>query len=507
MRVLDVEPAALSFRPETRECRPQGQYGFRMTTSNLSVWLRTRLVRMRRSGQVLRLSPFDTGTAEGRSKERFRRASLSAATSAAAKGIALVTTAVSVPLTLGYLGSERFGVWMTLSALIALLGFTDLGIGNSLLNGVAHAAGRDDRILIRANVSSGIAMLLAVAVGSGLLFAAIYDHVPWARLFNVGSGAALDEAGPAAAVLVVCFLVAMPAGALQQVRLGLQQGYVNSIFVGIGNIGGLALVVWAIQMRLGLPWLVLAMAGAPLLATLGNGFALMAGSPWLRPTLHDVKFAVARSLLRVGLLFLVLQLAVAVAFTSNSIIIAAMIGPSAVADYAVVSRLFMIPTLLVGFALGPLWPAYREALSRGDVQWVHRTFRRSIRLSVSVAGLVSAALVVLGLPVIAVWVGTSVQPSFGLVLAVGIWTTVSAVGTAVAMLLNGAQVMRFQVVIAVLMATANILLSAFLVSRIGVAGVVWGSIIAYTAITLIPVALYLPRLFARLESDPAQTGG
>ncbi len=125
--------------------------------------------------------------------------------------------------------------------------------------------------------------------------------------------------------------------------------------------------------------------------------------------------ALARSLLRVGLLFLVLQLAVAVAFTSNSIIIAAMLGPSAVADYAVVSKLFLIPAVLVSLALAPLWPAYREALSRGDVAWVRRTFGRSIRLSLSVAGLVSAVLVVFGIPIIAIWVGTSsVQPSFGL---------------------------------------------------------------------------------------------
>ncbi len=476
-----------------------------MTLSSVPAPLHASLVQLRRRAHLLRLTPFDTATAEGRSNERFRRASLSAATSLAAKGIALVTTAVSVPLTLGYLGSDRFGVWMTLSALIALLGFTDLGIGNSLLNGVAHAAGRDDRSQVRAYLSSGIVMLLVIAAAFGLVFAATYWLVPWARVFNVRSAAALDEAGPAAAVLVACFLVAMPAGAFQQVRLGLQQGYVNSMFVGGGNIMGLALVVVAIQMRLGLPWLVLAMAGAPLLATLVNGFALVARSPWLRPTRHDVNFAVARSLLRVGLLFLMLQLAVAVAFTSNSIIIAAMIGPSAVAEYAVVSKLFMIPTLLVGFALGPLWPAYREALSRGDVQWVRRTFRRSIRLSLSVAGLVSATLVVIGLPLIAVWVGaSSVQPSFGLVLAIGVWTVLSAVGDAVAMLLNGAQVMRFQVVIAVLMATTNILLSVALVSRIGVAGVVWGSIIAYSALELVPVAVYLPRLFARLESGPAQ---
>ena len=471
-----------------------------MTTSSLSVRLHARLVRMRRTGRILRLTPFDTATAEGRSHERFRRASLSATTSAAAKGIALLTTAISVPLTLGYLGSERFGVWMTLSAIVALLGFTDLGIGNSLLNGVAHAAGRDDRSLIRANVSSGIAMLLVVAVGFGVLFAVVYDYVPWARVFNVSSATALDEAGPAAAVLVACFLVAMPAGAFPQVRLGLQQGYVNSIFTAIGNIAALVFVICAIQLRLGLPWLVLAMAGAPVVATLVNGLVLTARTPWLRPSWRDVDFAVGRSLMRIGLLFLVLQLAVAVAFTSNSIIIAAMIGPSAVADYAVVAKLFLIPTVLVGLALGPLWPAYREALSRGDVQWVRRTFRRSIRLSLSVAGIVSAALVVFGLPLIAIWVGTSsVQPSFGLVLAMGIWTTLSAVGTAIAMLLNGAQVMRFQVITVVLMATANIVLSIALTSRIGISGVVWGSIIAYSVFALIPVMFYLPRLFDRID--------
>jgi O-antigen/teichoic acid export membrane protein len=465
----------------------------------ISERLQARLVGLRRMPMAQRAS-FDTTTAEGRSNERYRRARLSAATSAAAKGIALVTTAVSVPLTLGYLGTDRFGVWMTLSALIAVLGFSDFGIGNSLLNNVAEAAGRDDRASIRAYLSSGIAMLVAIAAALGLLFLVAYPHVPWARIFNVASPTGAEEIGPAAAVLVACFLISMPVGAFQQVRIGLQSGYVNSLFVAVGNLLGLVLVLLAIQLQLGLPWLVLAMAGAPLIAMVVNGVALLARSAWLRPKLGEVRLRVAGSLLRVGLLFLVLQLAVAVAFTSNSIIVAAMIGPSAVAVYAVVYKLFMIPTLLVAFVLGPLWPAYREALSRGDVDWIRATFGRSTRLSFLVAGLLSAGLVAVGIPLIALWLGASaVQPSFGLVLAFGIWTTISAVGTSISVLLNGAQVMRFQVISATLMATANIVLSVALTSRIGVAGVVWGSIIAYSVFSLLPVLLYLPRLFARIE--------
>ena len=86
-----------------------------MTPSNVAELVQARLTRLRRDAQIVRLTPVDTATAEGRSKERYRRAALSAATSFAAKAIALLTTAISVPLTLGYyLGGERFGVWMTL---------------------------------------------------------------------------------------------------------------------------------------------------------------------------------------------------------------------------------------------------------------------------------------------------------------------------------------------------------------------------------------------------------
>jgi len=51
---------------------------------------------------------------------------------------------VTVPLTLNYLGSEHYGLWMTISSVSVMLGFADLGIGNGVLNAVADAYGRDD---------------------------------------------------------------------------------------------------------------------------------------------------------------------------------------------------------------------------------------------------------------------------------------------------------------------------------------------------------------------------
>ena len=137
---------------------------------------------------------------------------LTALSSGGAKVISVVTMLISVPLTLHYLGSERYGMWMTISSVIAMLGFADLGLGLGLMNAVAEAHGTDDRQAAVHYVSSAFFMLTGVAVIIGLAFALIYSHIPWARLFNVTSPLAVQEAGPAMAVFVACFTLNLPLG-------------------------------------------------------------------------------------------------------------------------------------------------------------------------------------------------------------------------------------------------------------------------------------------------------
>jgi O-antigen/teichoic acid export membrane protein len=466
-------------------------------------WLTPRLARVRAATALLRLTPFETASAEGRARERYRRATLSALVSYAARSVTLVTTLVSVPLTLSYLGPERYGMWMTISSIIALLSFTDFGLGNGLLNSIAAANGKSDRDAAARFVSSGLVMLVGIAAVIGTLFFLVYGLVSWPRVFNVTSSTATAEAGLATAVFVACFLINIPLSVPQQVRVAYQEGYINSLFVGSGNLLGLALVLLAISTHAGLPILVLAMAGAPLLTSAVNAGLLARTRRYLRPRLSLVSRGSASALLRTGLLFFVLQLAVAVGYSTNAIIVAQLIGPDAVSEYTVATKLFLIPTTLVSLALLPLWPAYREAIVRGDSSWVRQTFLRSLRLVFGIAVPFSFFLVVFGIQLVRYWVGTTVQPSFILILGVGIWTVMSGIGNAFAMLLNGAQAIRPQVIMATLMASANIALSIWLTQRIGVAGVVWGSIIAFGIFTLAPVCAYVPRLLRRIGNDQA----
>jgi O-antigen/teichoic acid export membrane protein len=207
----------------------------------------------------------------------------------------------------------------------------------------------------------------------------------------------------------------------------------------------------------------------------------------------------------VGLAFMVLQIAYAVAFSADPLIVAQIIGPAAVADYSVVFRLFSIPAGLAVIAMIPLWPAYREAISRSDIRWVQLTLRRSLLIVLAITVPLAICLMLAGPAVVALWTQGSLTPVYGLYIGFAALTISYAVANVFSIFLNGAQALRFQICIWVPMALLNVVVSVYLASRIGVAGVAFGSVIAVVAILIIPAALYVPRLLRRLEQSSSSS--
>lgn len=453
---------------------------------------------LRRALSLLSLRAFDAETAAGRSKERYRRAALSTFAAFGARGIQIVTSLVTVPLTLHYLGLERYGMWMTISSTIAMFSFADLGIGNGLLNAVSEAHGRGDRESAANYVSSAFFALIVVAGVVGLAFALAYPYVPWARIFNVTSPKAIAEAGPAVAVFVVSFLISMPLGVVQRVRMGYQEGFIDSIWATAGSLGAFACVVLAVRMRAGLPWLVFAMATVPAFVQLVNAGVLFGSHyPWLRPRPGLVHRAAVSRVMRMGGYFFVLQVAAAVAYQSDSLVLAQILGPESVTRYAVPMKLFQLTPMLLGFAYAALWPAYGESISRGDVGWARATLKRSLNFGLGIALPLSAFLIVFGKPIITLWVGPAVAPTYLVLFAMGTWAVMGAIGGSVSSFLNGAGVLRFQAITAILMMIANIAFSIALTRVIGLSGVVWGSVLSQLVFVLFPTWLYIRYLFKR----------
>ena len=457
---------------------------------------------------LLRLTAFDTTTEEGRSQERHRHIAWTTVTAAASKAAALAAMLISVPLTLGYLGPERFGLWMAISAVISMLSFADFGLSNGILNAVSHASGRDDNRAIHQSVSNGLVMLTAIAASILLLFIVVYRLVPWPSVFNVRSATAAIESGPVVFILVLCFVATLPLGATHKIQLGLQQGYWGNLWETLGSLLGLLGIVVATQLEAGLPWIALSMAGVPVVFRALNTLMFFGHQETaLRPRLTHIDRHVTKRLVRTGFLFFALQLAVIIGFQSDNIIIARILGVEAVAGYDVALKLSTLPAMFIGLVVVAQWPAYGEALTRGDSAWIRQTFFRTIRLSLFFAVPFAFVLLAWGDVIIEFWAGPEVIPSTALLVGMAIWSVLMLLGSVIAALLNGLHVVKFQAINSLLMATANILISIYLVRKIGVVGAIYGTISAYTIFTLVPCWYYIRNhipVFSQASSTPSQ---
>jgi O-antigen/teichoic acid export membrane protein len=359
---------------------------------------------------------------------------------------------------------------MAITSVITMLSFVDLGMGNGLINIVAEANGHNNVTQAQQYVSSAFFSLCAIALILAATFYLVYPLVDWQWMFNVTSVQAIHEAGPALALFVGCFLLNLPLSVAQQANAGYQEGYVNHIWGMVSGVVGIGTILVAIYLQAGLPWLVLCMAGSTVLTSLLNSVALFGKRrPWLRPRLKYLTPGAMRRIVKVGGLFLALQIAVTVGYQSDNIVISRILGADQVTQYAVPQKLFMFGPTILSFILMPLWPAYGEALIRGDVAWVKQTLRRSIGIGLLINVSLALVLVLWGSQILRLWAGPEIQPQRSLLIGLGLWCILNGFGGPLAMFLNGANVIGFQVICALSMAAINLVLSIMLTQSIGVA--------------------------------------
>jgi len=450
---------------------------------------------------MVRVRSVDDGNEASRSRQRYRRAGWGYAATIAARSVSFVAAIATIPLTLPYLGSERFGMWMTINSFVTLLGFANLGIGQSLMNEIARHQGHGDGPGQRASISNA----LAISSVLGLVLAAtaviLGPSVPWWRVFNVSSPNAVSEAGPAMAVFGVMFLANIPIGIAGSVWNGLQRTYVTSLFLALGPLIGIAGVFACVLTHQGLPALVAAAAGGPLLAATMCAGVLIFGRPDLRPSIHLISITGVRSLLGIGLGFFLLQVAIAIATGSDALVLAQVVGPAAVAEYAIVARLFNIPSQLGATVVTTLWPGLSEARSRGDFEWVAVALRRVLIATSAITVPLVAALVIVGPSIVNVVAQGRVSPNGYLYLAFAAATIAVVFTSTASVFLNSADVVWPQVICLASMAAANIALGVWLSARVGTSGVVLSTAFTY-GMTLMPLTLLIRR---RISGNPPRS--
>jgi len=440
----------------------------------------------------------DQSTEHARGRERLRRITWTAVATLCLRGTALLSSFLCVPLTLHYLGAERYGMWVAISSVVLLLSFADCGAGYGLMNRVARGIGTGNNQLIQAAVSSTFFFLLALASILLLAFAAVFRVIPWQALFHAQTHLDGIAAGWAVAVIVVGFLLTLPFATVQRVQFAFQEGFQSQMWQVVGVLLSLAATVVVILSRGDLWALALALAVGPLAAVVLNWLAQFCYSRrWLRPHYAFFDLPLAKKILADGGFFMVLQVGATVVFSIDSFIILHLFGPKSLTEYNLAAKLFQLGPVLAGVWFAPLWPAYAEAVNRGDRGWVKQTLLSSLRSAVLGCAVLCLLLGVFIKRVILLWTAVAIHPD-GWLLSGFIVYALTVTGTsAIATYLNGSDYIRGQALLVAAHALVSIALKLLFCRYLGIAGVIWGTNISYFVVIIPAYFLIVPRLLVQ----------
>ncbi len=420
----------------------------------------------------------------------MRRLKQGAASSLISKGVVLAVSAISIPITVRYLGAEDFGVWVSISTTLSMLLVLDFGVANSLTNFVSEAYARDDRDHASTYTTTALGVVLVVALLLGCLAWWIWPLLHWDRLFHLSSAAEAPRVGRAVAAALAIFLVGLPAGLAPKILGGYQELRTANLFTALGSLLNLLSIILVAHFHEGLVALVTAssaaLVGANLLALLWIFFF---HKPWLAPSLKHVNGVAARRMMQSGSEFFALQIAGLIAFNSDNLVVIHYLGPAEVAAYSVAWRLVGYAAIAQTLITPALWPAFSEAFSRGDLSWIRDTFRRTMILTMAIAVSASLLFALVGRWIIRIWATRAAVPTQGLLLLMCVWVLISTFMNNTATVLVAKGETRLLAGLGLAAAVLNLVLSIYWVQRIGAPGVVLGTIVSYLILLVGPQTL------------------
>lgn len=418
-------------------------------------------------GHYLRIKPFDTATREGRTQERYRRAAWSTIANLLSKGLAMAVMLLSVNWTISYLGTERFGIWMTIASFASMLTFLDLGVGNALVNHVAENAAHEKPADLLKSISGGLGFLGLIGVAVIVLLLLITALLPWAAVIKVADPQLAFETRRSAMLFALLFGLYLFTSGIQKVFGGLQRAYEGHLVAAISSLLAIVALGVAAKSRADVTILLAAtlgiqsLAGFPLLAIL-----FLRRQVSIREIRNSTRLEGSK-LLRAGGLFLVLQIGTMIGWGADSLIISSTLGATSVVVYAVTQKLFQFVTQPLATVNAPLWSAYSDARARGDRQFIRQTLFRSMMLTLAVATLSVLLISIFSEWLISYWTDGTIEVPRPFMYTFAVLVIFESCGNAFAMFLNGMHIVRQQVIVVILFCFLTLPLKIIGISYLG----------------------------------------
>ncbi|MGJ8735335.1 lipopolysaccharide biosynthesis protein [Zobellia laminariae] len=431
----------------------------------------------------------------GGGHERSAKAKKNIFTSIFIKGGSIAVSLLVVPLTLNYVNTAQYGIWLTLSSVVAWFSFFDIGITHGLRNKFAEAKAKGDIESAQIYVSTTYGILSIVFISIWLLYLAVNPFLDWGSLLKLDPQYSNDVSS-LALIVFTYFCLQFVLRTISTIISADQEPAKASLIDVIGQVLSLLIIVILVKTTEGsLVNLGLALCIAPLLALIGANIFFFKGKyKDYKPTYSKIKFSYAKSLFNLGVVFFVIQIAGLVQFQSANFIISRNFGPEDVTNYNIVFKYFGVLNMGFMIFLTPFWSAATEAYVKNDLNWIKNSIKKYNILNLGFI-LLGIIMLIFSHTIYDLWLGKGkVTIDYWLSFWGLIFFLFSIFGSKYVSFLNGISALRLQFWASIISPVVYIALTYLLINyfEMGVYALFIASVLAnFNAIILAPIQYYM----------------
>jgi O-antigen/teichoic acid export membrane protein len=395
-----------------------------------------------------------------------------------------------VPITIGYLDRENYGIWLTISSFIGWFSFFDIGLGTGLQNKLIEAKSSGNLRLAKGYVSTAYISLALISIVITVLFLLLNNFINWREVFNT-TALSSNTLSKLMQFVFLFFCIQMVLKLITTIYIAEQNHSMQGKINFLSQFGSFVFIC------------VLSFSGYRSLLLFGSVYSLFPVLILLGLTIYAFKndfkdyipsFKLFRrkylkDLLGLGSLFFIVQISGIILFTTDNFIISQLYSPAEVVPYNITYKYLSISTMLFSIITISYWPSITEAYTKSDFVWIEKAMRNFRKISF-LFFLVLILMVTFSSYIYELWVGTKITIPFSLTLLFGLFFAATIFITPFTIFLNSIGKVRIQAIQAIISAIVNIPLAIFLSKEcnLGLNGIILSTIICFIpSIILTPI--------------------
>ena len=412
--------------------------------------------------------------------ERSRKSIFNIILSFGAKGIIIITHLMIVPLTINYVNPTQYGIWLTLSSIIAWIGFFDLGFGNGMRNKVAESKAKGNVELARQYVSTTYFAIGAIVFCLFLTAQVLNMFLSWPSILKVDVSYT-EELRKVFSILTTFFCFNMVLKLFKSLLFADQKpGLVSWIdvvgqLICLGSIWLLTKFTEGSLMNLASFY-----SGIPTLTILFvSAYAYRFTSyKQYAPHFKYVRKGLVKDVMKIGIQFFVIYLCMLVIFQIINVVISRELGPESVTEYNIAHKYFNIAYSVMGIILMPFWTAFTDAYHKNDYVWMRKT--KGVLEKIWLCEVIAVALMVIIAPwFYKIWIGDKVSVGTALTIGMAVFLLVQSIGAVYTHLINGVGTIRIQLMVYVVFAVISWPLMQYSCRLYGLVGILVAPSLVY----------------------------